>query len=492
MIGVRRLPPLGLRSSLLLLCAALCGCAPSIELAQPKLALPARFEAAPAAGAASEPLDRWWDRFADPQLSTLVDEALAYNTDARSAYFRLREARAIRDQSLSQRLPTGAASGLAKVQGGSQLSGTDLFGSTGKSDSQSLSFSPSWEVDLFGRLSAIGEGARASYVAAAYDYHAARLSLAADVASALFDARGLAVQRDDAQEVLRIARELARASELGRDHGLVAAGETARLEGDVATAQAELTRVETALRNAKRSLLVLVGRPDAPTDSLPIEARLDVPPPVPPLLPATLLTRRPDVLAAEARLAAASSAVQVDRLALFPRFTLQGAGSISRTSGALGGVSSLWSLGAGLSLPILDRTRLMAQLRATQAQGEQAVISYEAAVQAAFRDADIALALVAADRTRLTDLARAEERARFAFSTGRKGYQAGLTDLTTLLQSEQTWRAARRALTTARTQALNNIVAAYRTLGGGWSPDDPATAPDQPAIILPIQPKEMP
>lgn len=480
----------GPRFSSLILFGLLCGCAPSVELARPKVALPQRFEATPAP-LAQEKLDRWWDRFNDAQLSALVEQALAQNTDARSAYFRLREARAIRDQSLSQRLPTGSISGSAQIQDGRQLSGTDLLGTTARSDRQSLSFSPSWELDLFGRLGAIGEGARANYVAAAYDYHAARLSLAADVASALFEARGLAVQRDDAQEGLRIAQELARASELGRDHGLVAASETARLEGDEATAKAELTRIETALRNAKRSLLVLIGTPDAPTESLSIEARLETAPPVPALLPAMLLTRRPDILAAEARLAAATSAVKIDRLALFPRFTLQGSGSISRTSGAVGGVSGLWSLATALSLPVLDRTRLMAQLRATQAQGEGAVVSYEAAVQSAFRDADIALALVAADRERLADLSRAEERARFAFDAGRRGYSAGLTNLTTLLQSEQTWRAARRALTNARTQALSNVVGAFRALGGGWNPDDPATAPDQPAIVLPVQSKEL-
>ena len=481
----------GSRPLSLLLGALLCGCAPSVELARPKIALPGQFEAAPAAGA-EQSLDRWWEGFSDPQLSALVEQALAQNTDARSAYFRLREARAIRDQSLSQRWPTGAISGSAKIQDGHQLSGADLFGSTARSDSQSLAFSPSWEIDLFGRLGAIGEGARATYVAAAYDYHAARLSLAADVARALFEARGLAVQRDDAQEGLRIASDLARASRLGRDRGLVAASETARLEGDEATAQAELTRIETALRNAKRSLLVLIGTPDAPTSSLPIEARLDTPPPVPALMPAMLLTRRPDILAAEARVAAATSAVEVDRLALFPRLTLQGNGSISRTSGVAGGISSLWSIATGLSLPVLDRTRLMAQLRATQAQGERAVISYEAAVQGAFRDADIALALVAADRARIADLSLAEERARFAFDAGRKGFGVGLTDLTTLLQSEQTWRAARRALTNARTQALTNVVGAFRALGGGWNADDPATAPEQPAVALPIQSKELP
>lgn len=474
---------------ILLGATALSACAPEVKLARPQLALADRYEAMPVA---ADPvlLDRWWEGFADPQLTQLVGAALERSTDARSAYFRLREARAIRDQSLSQRLPGGAISGNARVQDGHLFSGADLSGSTVRSDSQSLTFSPSWEIDLFGRLAAVGSGARATYAAAAYDYHAARMSLAADVASALFEARGLAVQRDDAAETLRIARELAETSVLGRDRGLVSAADTARLEGDVATAQAELTRIDTALRNAKRSLLVLTGRPDAPTNSLAIEARLVSPPDVPGLLPAILLARRPDVLAAEARLAAATSAVKVDRMALFPRFNLQGSGGISRSSGTLGGVSGLWSMAVGLSLPILDRTSLMAQLRATQARGEQAVIAYEAAVQDAFRDADIALANVASDQSRLTDLTRAEERARFAFEAARKGYGAGLTDLTTLLQSERTWRATRAALTGARTQALTNVVSAFRALGGGWNPSDPAVASNQPAISLPTQLKD--
>jgi outer membrane protein TolC len=169
---------------------------------------------------------------------------------------------------------------------------------------------------------------------------------------------------------------------------------------------------------------------------------------------------------------------------------LQGSGSVSRSSGSPPLVSGLWSLAAGLSLPVLDRSRLMAQLRATEAQGQQAVIAYEAAVQAAFRDADIALATASADRLRLNDLTRAEERARFAFDAGRKGYGIGLTDLTTLLQSERSWRAARTALTSARALALSNVVAAFRALGGGWNPDDPAMAPGQPSIFLPIQSKD--
>ncbi|WP_196221836.1 efflux transporter outer membrane subunit [Sphingobium sp. CAP-1] len=487
------MPSLASHSCLLLIGGlALAGCAPKVELARPAIALPQQFEArAPTPAAEEVALDHWWDGFGDAQLTSLVNAALERSTDARSAYFRLREARAIRDQALSQQQPGGGISGSAASRGGTVMSGHDVLASTAEGSSQSLGFSPSWELDLFGRLSAIGRGARASYVAAAYDYHAARMSIAADVATMLFDARGLAVQRDDAEEILRIASELARTSALARDHGLVAAADTARLEGDVASARAELTRIDVALRNAKRSLLVLVGRADAPTDSLSIKAALDTPPAVPASIPATLLARRPDVLAAQARLAAATHAVQIDRLALFPRFTLQGSGSINRGSGPPALISGLWSLAAGLSLPVLDRTRLIAQLRATEAQGQQAVIAYEGAVQDAFRDADIALATLNADRLRLDDLSRAEERARFAFDAGRKGQAAGLTDLTTLLQSERTWRAARSALTNARAQALRDAVSTFRALGGGWSPDQPATAPGQPSVSLPTQSKDI-
>lgn len=481
-----------LSCAVLLAGAGLSGCAPHIDLARPDVSLPEQFEGAESEAAQAVMPDRWWERFGDRQLVELVDAALARGTDARSAYFRLREARAIRAQSLSQRLPSGSISGSATARDGAVLSGMDLLGSTASGNSQSVAFSPVWELDLFGRLGAVGDAARATYKAAAYDYLATRIAIASDVAVNLFEARGLAVQRGDAEETLRIARELAHVAALGRDHGLTAGADAARLESDVAAARAELLRIETSLRTSKRALLVLLGQATAPIDSLVVEAELADPPPVPVALPASLLVRRPDVMAAQARLEAAGSAVQVDRLALFPQFTLQANGSISRSSGVAGLVSGLWSLGAGLSLPMLDRTRLMAQLRVTEARGQLAVISYEAAVQDAFRDADTALAIVRVDRERLADLAVAEERSRFAFEAARRGYSIGLTDITTLLQSERSWRSARRVLTDSRTQALTNVVSAFRGLGGGWDSGPQASAPGQPAINLPTQTKDIP
>lgn len=463
---------------------SLAACAPEVKLSQPRLDLPGQFESKPVGGDMSAPIDRWWEFFADPQLTGLINDAFAYSTTARTAYFRIREARGLRDQALASRLPAGNLSGSAHTQDGALISGVDVSGSGTRVDTQSLGFSPSWELDLFGRLGAVGKEARANYTASAYDYYATRLSLAADVAAALFETRGLAVQREDAAETLRIARELYDSSSLANRRGLVSGADTARLESDYANAEAELARVETALRNAKRSLLVLTGRADAPTAGLAIEPRLNEPP-VPDAAPAMLLARRPDVLAAEARLMAAVSAVKIDRLALFPRFDLLGSAGLSRTGNPVESVSGLWSFGLGLSLPILDRPRLLAQLRVSQAQGEQTVLSYEAAVQSAFRDADIALANVAADGKRLKDLARANERARYAFDAARRGYAAGLTDLTTLLQSERSWRATRSLYTSAQTQALTNVVSAYRALGGGWTPGAEAITPGQSPVALP-------
>ncbi|SNS62237.1 efflux transporter, outer membrane factor (OMF) lipoprotein, NodT family [Sphingomonas laterariae] len=474
--------------SLFCLLAGLAGCAPAIDLPPPATPLPARFEsqdrAAPAVPA--QAIDRWWLLFGDAQLDGLIETALARSTSARSAYFRIREARAIYDQSVASTWPTGNIAASATAQDNNILSGRDVTGQGGRSNSYAASFSPSWELDLFGRLANVREGAAFDYEAAAFDYHASLMVLAADVGTTLFQARAIAVQLADARETLRIAEDLAASAQLGLAHGLVAGGDAARLESDVGNARAEVTRLEASLRATKRSLLVLVGRPDEPTDSLPIEAVLAPPPAIPAAAPGELLIRRPDVRAAQARLEAAAAGVEVDRLNLFPRLTLNASGGLSRTTGPFGVDVGFWSLGAGLAMPVLDRPRLMAQLRMSEARGNQAVVSYESAVQTAFREAENALTATAANRARLVDLDRATDRARYAFDAARKGYGLGLTDLTTLLQSERAWLATRTSYTAAKAQALTDTVSAFRALGGGWSTETPAFIPGQTPLHLPV------
>lgn len=454
--------------------------------------MPARFETAPSTDAAVS-LDRWWEEFNDPQLTDLIVVALANATDARLAHARIREARALRGQARAATLPTGNLTGNAAIQRTGQLGGNVLNvpglpsanAGQGWTESYQLAFSPSWEIDLFGRLDAIRDRADLDYRAATFDYFAARMALAADVATALFNARGLAAQIEDARDTLRIARDLAATTRLGLERGLVSGADAARLDSDVANAEAEVTRLDAALRIATRSLLVLSGRPFVATDLLAITPSLPPPPALATAVPSLLLARRPDVRAAEAQLASATRAIAIDRLALFPRLTFQPGATLTSTTGLFGGTSVLWSLAAGVGLPILDRARLIQQLRVTQARGEQAVIGYEQAVQAAFRDAENTLTQLAADRARLDELGRATDRARYAFDAARTGYRIGLTDLTTLLQSERNWRQTRATLRQLQSGALGDYVAAVRALGGGWSAQAIAQSAGQPDVSLP-------
>lgn len=444
----------------------LSGCAPSIHLPSADTHLPATFEApAPQSASNAVALDRWWEGFGDPQLSGLIVTALDRSTTARLAYARIVEARAARSQTRASTLPTGSISATATRQGSERLWGDGV--SLDGSNSYQATFYPSWEIDLFGRLGAIRERADLDYRAAALDFYGARLALAGDVAAALFQARFLAVQLDDTHETLRIARELAASANLGFARGLTSGQDATRLEADVASAEAEVVRLEAELRAAKRSLLILVGNPTAETDTLAIEPGLAAPPGLPTSTPGLLLARRPDVLRAETALQAAAETIQIDRLALFPRFTIQpGVGLTATDSGGTG----LWSLAAGMTAPILDRARLLAALRVSEARGHQAVISYEQAVQSAFGETENALTRVEAGHRRIDDLVRATERARRAFDTARRGYAAGLTDLTTLLQAERVWRQNRTTLNAARFSLLSDTVTAIRALGGGWDP----------------------
>jgi NodT family efflux transporter outer membrane factor (OMF) lipoprotein len=450
------------------LMAALTACAPSVQLSRPDTTLPAAFEGAAAADPASSlTLDRWWDGFGDAQLASLISTALERSTTARMAYARMAEARALRSQTRAGTLPSGGITGSASERGSEGLWGAGA--SAAGNQAYAAQFAASWELDLFGRLATIRDKADSDAAAATYDFYGTRLALAADVANALFTARYLAVQLVEAEDGLRIARELASTAALGRQHGLVSGQDTARLDADVESNAAEVARLQAEVQNAKRALLILTGDAAAPTTSLAIVARLDPPPAVPELTPGALLARRPDVLSAAASLQSAASSVEISRLALFPQFTIQPGLGLS-ASGTPSAGTGLWSILGGLALPVVDRPRLMAALRVSEARGNQAVIGYERAVQAAYGDADKALVTLAATRQRVDQLTRAEEASHRSFEAARKGYRTGLTDLTTLLQIERTWRGNRAALHAVRAGVLSGTVGAVRALGGGWSP----------------------
>lgn len=462
---------------------SMAGCAPAVRPAVAVTSLPPKFEARATAGpvAAALPGEAWWRDFADPQLNSLVEQALTRSTTIRLAQARIREARALRSQSRAATLPSGSVSASGTRQDSAILWGGAL--AQDRTDSAQITFSPAWEIDLFGRLDAQRDRADSDAAAAAFDFAASRLSLAADTASALFQARLIAAQLETARGNLEISRQLARTARLGFERGLTSGQDLARLDSDAASGAAEVERLATELGIAKRSLLILVGDPAGATEALAIEPDLAPPPMLPDAAPSILLVRRPDVRSAAQSLLSANLTTRVDRLALFPRLSLQPAGGVSASSSAGGIGTGFWSLGANLAVPVLDRARLLAAMRVSEARAEQAAIRYEKAVQTAFGEAENTLARAHSGHRRAAELEDALTNAAGALDRARKGYRAGLTDLTTLLQVQRTWLQARNARDAGRAALLTDSVAAIRALGGGWSPEastkadliDPAT-----------------
>ena len=472
---------------------ALAACATGAR--KPDVALPAAYEA-PAGAMALQPqtLDRWWLIFADDELNGLEDQALRASPDAKTQVARLMEATATRKSTIWQTYPTGNFTGNASRQTSYPLITPpgSFFPVGGVTDSDTGSFTVSWEFDFLGGLADERRIARLNYAATRYDVEAARASLVANVADSYFQARGLAIQLDDANEQLKIEQHLLDVAQAKADHGIGAQSDADRIAGDVAQSKSNVSSLEAQQHAAARLLLILVGRGREPVENLALAANVADPPPLPEAVPAELLTRRPDVREADAQMRAAALQTKLAKEQLFPNIVLKPALGIARTASPSVAVVSLaplllapqqvtsatdyWTYGFGVTQPVLDIPRLLQDAKAQGARTEQAVIAYEKSVQNAFGDAENALVELASDEERIKILEDGEARARKAYDASQTRYEAGIDDVTAVLTAEQEWRADKTALTGERVQALRRAVQTYKALGGGWDYQSTMTA----------------
>lgn len=469
---------------LLALTGGLCACATTRE--PPKVVPPAAYDGA-AGGEAltTAELDRWWLLFHDTELDQLEDQAFRLSPDARTAAERLLEARATRGGQVAATLPTGNINGNLSRESASNLAGAsnDLLPVGGVTTSRTLTFQPSWELDLFGRLAQQRQIAGATFAASRFDIEGVRASLAASVADNYFQARGLAIQLADARQSARIQAELEKVASEKAKYGLGAASDADRVAGDLSQANAQVESLTAQLHAAQRQLLILVGRAFEPTANLPIEAQVEAPPAIPAAVPGDLLTRRPDVRESEAKFRVEAGTAHLKHLAIFPTFTLlPGLGLQSVTAPGVGFVPpstlipqqqttslGFWTVAGGVSVPVLDIPRLLYEAKAEDARTREAAIAYEKTVQTAYGEAENALVALQAAERGAGVLAGGEARAQRAYEAARRRYGMGLDDITATLSAEQAWRTTRAALTAARVQALRQAVATYKALGGGWA-----------------------
>ncbi|WP_293382274.1 efflux transporter outer membrane subunit [Phenylobacterium sp.] len=458
----------------LLACLALGACA---HVRPADKSLPPAFETVEVNGASRAPagsidLDRWWLAFNDPELTGLIEQALAHNPDARTAAAKLTEARADRTEDLVQFAPQGDITASATRTKDIQLAGTVFdfpgFSTSGVTQANAANFNVSWELDIFKFLAA-RNAVGGDLAAARFDYEGTRATLAANVADAYFQARGLAIQLEDARESARIERNLYDSATKRAQAGLAATSDADRVAGDLAQADAQAAGLEAELQAQRRTILILAGRTIEPTANLAVDASIGALPPVPESLPSELLKRRPDVREAAARITSAYGQGQIDALSLLPTFSYKpGLGWAQQTQPGFSVTIQSIVSGLAVTQPVLSIPKLLAELRAQNARTEQAVDAYEKTLQTAFTDSEGALVRLDADRKRVALLTDGEARAERGYKATKLGYDRGLNDLQTALSAEQSWRSTRSQLTAAQVQAARRTVQVYKALGGGW------------------------
>jgi len=463
---------------LLLIALIAAGCASAPPAGQPEVGVtvPAQWTAAAEAGPA-QPI--WWRQFGDPALESLIAEALEGNRDLRAASARVDAAAALARFAGAEQYPA--------VNGGFDASrrkqnfiGLPIPGAEGRVLSTQVTtfgvaLDTSWEADVWGRIRSGVAASLADAEAARFDEAAARLSLAAQTAKAWF-------ALIEARQQLRLAEDTVRSYETtaGRvreryERGLRPPLDVRLTLSSLHSAEALLAQRQEQFNRVLRQLELLLGRYPAaayqPPDALPALPRA-----VPAGLPAEVLSRRPDLRAAERRIAAADARLAADRRALYPRLTLTGSGGIATNAlrRLLDGDFSVWSLVGGVTQPIFQGGRLRARVDVSDAQAREALELYAGRMLGAFGEVETALDAQAHLQERAGRLAEASEQAVAARGLAEQRYAAGLDTILAVLEAQRRQLEAESQLLTIRRLQLDTRVDLHLALGGGFEDDTPA------------------
>ena len=468
-------PAASLRGKLLLsLALALGGCATQAPPSAPTLdSLPHQWAgstAAPAdAATARASLLAWWRQFNDPLLTDLVSTALQANTGAASARAALRQARALQDVAAAGLGPSVTASADAQRSRASN-STANRFGA---------GLDASWELDLFGANRSARDAAAATAQASAASLGDVQVSLAAEVALAYLTLRSSQARLAIAEANLAAQDETLQITRWRQQAGLADGLATEQAQAAAAQTRAALPPLRTSIAQAGHALAVLTGQPPAAlTARLASAAPLPQPPATLALAgPADTLRQRPDVRAAEWRVAAEWATLAQADAALKPSFRLSGSLGLSAlTLGGLGsGGAVAASLLGGVTLPVFDGGALRGRQQAQQAALDQAQQAWRASVLAALQEVEDALVALHNDRDRQQRLQTAASAATNAATLASQRWRSGLVDFQTVLDTQRSQLSAQDSLASASADLAADHVRLFKALGGGWV-DDPQTA----------------
>ncbi len=456
------------RLSMMVLALLLAGCAVGPDYKRPTMDTPATYKEDPlwtsAAPKDLAPRGAWWEVFGDPTLNELATQVASANQNIQQAQAQYRQALAAVSVTRAGYAPTIDAD--ASTQRSRSVS-SSKGGSIG--NSHSLSLQASWEADLWGKVSRGVESDTATAQASAATLAATRLSAEATlvqsylqlrVTDALIASQTTTVEAY--QKALQLTKNQFAAEQISR-------ADVAQAQSQLQTAKATLIDYGIQRSQYEHAIAILIGK--SPAEFSLVAAKLQAQQPViPPALPSTLLERRPDIAAAERKVAAANAQIGVNKAALFPALSFSSSAGFSSAllNPWLSLPNRVWSLGASLSQTLFDGGAKNAKVDESIAAYDAAVASYRQTVLTSFQEVEDNLAALRLLKDEIVEQTQAVDAAREAERIAMNQYRAGMTAYTDVITTQNALNSAERSSLQLVSRQYVNSVALIKALGGGW------------------------
>ena len=413
---------------------------------------------------------KWWEMFNDSQLNSLEDQLKGANQNIALADANFRAARALVKESRSQYFPTVTTSPSIIVSRQSAASTHSNVSPGRQSVNYTLPFDASWEPDFWGRIRNTVVASASEAQATAADLQNVRLSVEAELAFDYYQLRSLDAEKRLLDSTTAAYQQQLELTRVRFQTGIASDEDVAQAETQLETTQAQATDLGIARAQFEHAIALLTGQP-ASTFSLPI-APLDTRPPTVPVgLPSQLLERRPDIAAAERRVAEANAEIGVTKAAFYPSLTLGGTAGFESTSIAswFTWPARFFSLGPTLTQTLFDKGRRRAATEVALAQYDGTVAGYRQTVLTAFQEVEDNLAALRILSRELDEQNAAVGSAQRVLTLSTDRYKSGIDSYLNVITAQTTLLTNQRTAVNLQMQQMTASVELIKALGGGWN-----------------------
>lgn len=453
--------------------AGLTGCMIGPDYQRPEVAMPLAYRAH--LNNASEQVGGpWWGQFGSPTLSALVGEGLKNNLDLQRATERIDQFRGQLRTVRAGLFPQFGLGGKAARARSDQFVDTPLAGFDGVSDQYQTGLNASWEIDLWGKLRRRSEAADAQLLGAQYAQRGVALSLASSISEGYLNLLALDEQLAIAEQTAQARKDALAIFQKRYDRGVIRQIELSQAQNDYWATQAAIPPLRTKIASAENSLSVLLGRMPGPIVRSERLSALRAPA-VPQTLPATLLSRRPDLLQAEQAVVASNAMVGATEALYLPSLNLSAMVGFSRgESGQLfDSASKIWNLALGINQAAFDAGALSGQVLSAKSEYRQSVLAYQKAVQSAVADVNNALVDSRESAQQLAAVQQQVVALKTYAGQARRLYEGGYSSYLDVTTAEEKLFDGQLQEVNDRLAALNTFNALYLAVGGAFGQDAP-------------------